>query len=162
MNLCISVFVLFLSYLLRRYFRNIFHVIKIKGSSMFPTFSHGNLVIVKKCSKYKNGDIIVFKMKNLFLIKRIIITEGEIIELKKGSVFRNHNIIFEPYVHNQKTYGDEGIHIIKKNHVFVMGDNRNNSLDSRSNKIGQVKVDQVIGRVCFIRLHYFREKILRK
>ncbi|MBZ9634057.1 signal peptidase I [Clostridium sp. FP1] len=158
MNLCISIFVLFLSYLLRGYFENVFHVIKIEGNSMFPTFSHGNIVIVKKRSNYKDGDIIVFKMKNLFLIKRIIITEGEIIELKKGFVYRNHNIIFEPYAYNQKTYGDKGIQIVKKNHVFVMGDNRNNSLDSRSNKVGQVKVEQIIGRVCFVRSHYFRKK----
>lgn len=135
-----------------------FKPIIIKQSSMEDTFIENDYVIVscqsyRIFSDYKRGDVIVFESelkadngKDKNLIKRIIGLPGDTIEIKEGNVFLNDVMLEEPYLKAQGMSGELDKITIKDGELFVMGDNRQVSLDSRS--IGPIKMDAVMGRVC--------------
>lgn len=129
----------------------------IKQSSMEDTFLENDYVIVsaksyKWFTEPKRGDVIVFESdlkqdngKDKNLIKRIIALPGEEIEIIDGIVYINGEELNEPYLKEQKISGELEKQIIKENELFVMGDNRRVSLDSR--EIGPIKEDTIVGRV---------------
>lgn len=141
----------------------VFKPVIVRETSMEPGIQEGNhLVLVKTAYIRKEhpnyGDIIVFRSgantgKKLF-VKRVIGTEGDSITLKDGDVLRNGKKIDEPYVDGQATYlpaKDEGekqekTWTVDKDRVFVMGDNRKVSLDSRYDDIGEISEDQIVGK----------------
>ena len=138
----------------------------VSGESMYPTLNDRDYLILNRMA-YKfgdidRGDIIVFKSdlkqdngKEKDLIKRVIAIPGDHLVIKDSNVYINGVIQSEPYIHNEYTSGDIDI-VIPDNDVFVMGDNRENSRDSRSSDIGLVNESDIIGEV-MIRLFPFNK-----
>ncbi len=128
----------------------------VDGSSMDKTLANGqHLIISDFFYTPKNGDIIVFQPLNAEssapLIKRVIATEGQTVEMRGGTVYINGIAIAEPYVFMDgeisPSYQDYPEQLIPEGYVFVLGDHRNNSKDSRYDEIGLVDVRSILGRV---------------
>ena len=129
----------------------------VSGESMYPTLNDRDYLILNRMA-YKfgdidRGDIIVFKSdlrqdngKTKDLIKRVIAIPGDHLIIKDSKVYINGEVQNEPYIHNEYTSGDIDV-VIPQNEVFVMGDNRENSRDSRSSDVGLVNEDDIIGEV---------------
>jgi signal peptidase I len=142
----------------------------VKEISMVPTLDENNYLMVAKQS-YRFGDverddIIVFHSnlmddegKEKLLIKRIIGIPGDVLTISDGNVYRNGNRILEPYIMGGikgKTNGSLYNYVVPENFVFVMGDNREVSLDSRSEEVGPVRISDIIGKA-FFKLYPFDE-----
>ncbi|MDD2190653.1 MAG: signal peptidase I [Eubacteriales bacterium] len=130
----------------------------VKGYSMYPTIEPYNYLIVNRIpyitGEPSHGDIVVFKAhiysdtgEEKDLIKRIIGLEGDVIEIKDSIVYRNGEALEEDYIYGGVTPGDMAPLIVDEGYIFVMGDNRPNSLDSRDPSIGEVAVADILGRV---------------
>lgn len=145
----------------------------VKESSMEPTLYENNYLIVNKLAYFNKdhpgyGDIIVFKSEldktdgtgKKLLIKRVIGVEGDKMTIQDGKVYRNGELLDEPYVHGQDTWADEGMDIVNlevgDDELFCMGDNREVSLDSRSPEVGNVEEEDVVGKAA-VRLFPFNE-----
>ena len=135
--------------------------------SMHPTIEEHDYLLVNKIAykfkKIKFGDIIVFESqlkteegKNKQLIKRVIGLPGDVLEIKDGVVYRNGEALEEPYINGDYTSGSLGATEIPESKLFVMGDNRPSSVDSRSSEVGTVSEDNVMGKV-LIRLYPFNK-----
>ena len=124
---------------------------KISGNSMLPALSKGVQVTVDKKAYEKNepqrGDIIAFKDdKGITLIKRVIGLPGETLEIKDGKVYIDGAELEEPYLYEQETKTSVNTSwSISRNYIFVMGDNRGASADSRN--FGTVPIKSIIGKV---------------
>lgn len=129
-------------------------VLRINGDSMAPGLVDGEVVAAVKDETVEPGDIIAFYYNNKLLVKRVIAVGGDEVDIDLlGNVQVNGARMDEPYVSN-RTLGDCDIEMpynVPSGYVFVMGDNRMNSLDSRSAAIGCVAREQILGRV-FIQL----------
>lgn len=127
-------------------------VLRVTGSSMSPTLKNDELVICSKRSNFKSGDMVAFYYNNKILLKRVIGIEGDIIDIKEdGTVYVNGTELDESYV-NEKAFGICDIKLpyqVPDNRIFVMGDNRSVSVDSRSTTVGCIADEYVIGRVIF-------------
>jgi signal peptidase I len=132
----------------------------IPSESMVPTLHIGDRVLVNKMSydlhDVHRGDIVVFERPSgetdpriKDLIKRVIGLPGETIEAREGRVLVNDRVLAEPYLPSGTTTTNIPRQLIRPNHVFVMGDNRSNSRDSRV--FGQIPDDIIVGRA-FIRV----------
>ncbi len=125
-------------------------VLRIYGSSMSPTLKNNEIVLSVKGGEFKRGDICAMYYNNKVLVKRIIGCPGEWINIDDdGTVYINGEPLDEPYV-KEKALGDCDVEFpfqIPEERYFVMGDDRPISLDSRSEAIGAVAVDQIIGKI---------------
>lgn len=125
-------------------------VLQIAGVSMEPTLSDGDIVLLIKSGRLETGDLCAFYYSNKILIKRVIGTPGDYLWINPdGTVYLNNNELIEPYVTNQ-SLGECDVEFpcqISENHYFVMGDQRETSIDSRSSVIGNVADDQLIGKI---------------
>lgn len=132
--------------------------IRVTGDSMIPNFKDGEIGLVNKVSfsdkEITWGDVIVFMRPATMsepskeLIKRVIGLPGDKIEIRDdGIVYLNGSALSEPYVKQEPLIGT-GSWVIGKDEIFVMGDNRNGSQDSRH--WGPLKVDAIIGKVTVI------------
>lgn len=136
-----------------------FKPIIIQQESMQPTFYSNDYVVVSKQSysifgDIERGDVIVFRSSLLdekgdqkSLIKRVIGLPGDTIEIKNGYVILNGVTIQEDYLAEQGVSGEMEQITVDEGKIFVMGDNRAVSQDSRSPEVGQVDQDTVIGKV---------------
>lgn len=133
----------------------IVRLVDVDGSSMFPTLHDGDKMVVSGLFfEPKQGDIVVFRKdeyKPKALVKRVIATEGQTVEINfdKGVVYVDGVKLEEPYT-AEPTYNQidfKGAQIVPEGCVFVMGDNRNDSTDSRDERIGMVDTDLIIGKV---------------
>jgi len=143
-----------------------FKPIIIQQESMQPNFYSDDYVVVSKQAytlfgEAEHADVIVFKSNLLdeegkpkHLIKRIIGLPGDTIEIVDGYVIRNGEKIEEDYVAEQGYSGEMAPIIVEEGKLFVMGDNRRVSQDSRSDQIGQVDQDTIVGKVV-IRVYPF-------
>ncbi|RAL26183.1 signal peptidase I [Thermoflavimicrobium daqui] len=126
----------------------------VLGPSMEKTMVTGDLVMVNKLiykiRDPKHGEIIVFHTdKQKDFIKRVIALPGETVEAKNNTVLVNGKAIDEPYLKNTQTLDFTPVTVPPK-HVFVLGDNRTNSTDSRNKDVGPVSIDKIVGRADFI------------
>lgn len=127
----------------------------VQGASMEETLHDRERLMVEKVSyrvsEPKRGHIIVFRSpiaRAERMVKRVIGVPGDVIEIKERTVYVNGVALDEPYTKGP-TYYDMAPMEVKPGHVFVLGDNRNNSLDSRSRYVGQIPYDQIVGRAIF-------------
>lgn len=133
----------------------IFRIVDVSGDSMNPTLIHGDKLVVSDVFyKPKQGDIVIFRKdeyKAEALVKRVIATEGQTIEIDfdRGRVYVDGERLDEPYIaeptHNQLDF--QGPQTVPEGCVFVMGDNRNASSDSRRAQIGMVDERLIVGKV---------------
>lgn len=141
----------------------------VKESSMEPTLYANNYLFVNKLAYISKdnpdyGDIIVFQSDldkddgngKKKLIKRVIGVENDVITISDGVVYRNGEELEEPYTLEGFTTGEVDNYIVPKDEVFVMGDNRRISLDSRYEEVGTVSEEAIVGKA-FIRLYPFNE-----
>ena len=131
---------------------------EVIGDSMEPTLKHQEQLVIDKIS-YRFGkpdrfDVVVFPHENTNYIKRVIGLPGETVSIEEGYIYIDGQMLYDD------TYGMEAITsdhyyrlsepvVLGEDEYFVMGDNRNNSKDSRDGTVGNVKKDQIIGRVIF-------------
>ncbi len=125
-------------------------VLQISGSSMENTLMDGDLVISLNNGKYKTGDVIGFYYNNVVLIKRVIAISGDWVDIAEdGTVTVNGVALDEPYV-TEKALGECNINLpyqVPQGKCFVLGDNRDESVDSRNTTVGCVSDDVVLGRL---------------
>ncbi|MCD7745651.1 MAG: signal peptidase I [Lachnospiraceae bacterium] len=125
-------------------------VLQVSGTSMEPTLSDGDIILLVKTRKFETGDLIGFYYQNKLLLKRVIGGPGDYIDIDDdGNVTVNGEPIDEPYV-TEKSLGETDLtypYQVPENRYFVMGDNRATSIDSRSSAIGCIEVDQIVGKV---------------
>lgn len=125
-------------------------VLRVTGTSMTPTFMNDELVICNKRGNFKSGDVVAFYFNNKILLKRVIGTAGDVIDIKDdGTVYLNGEVLDEPYI-NEKAFGECDIKLpyqVPDNRIFVMGDHRSTSIDSRSTTVGCIADEYIIGKV---------------
>ncbi|MGN8718840.1 signal peptidase I [Holdemanella porci] len=127
-------------------------VLKIYGSSMDPTLENGQIVVSIKTKKLKSGDVVAFWQGNKLLVKRVIASPGQKVDIDvNGKVFVDGKAISESYL-DSESLGNTDIdfpHQVEESRWFCMGDNRESSIDSRSAVIGDVSKEQIEGKVLF-------------
>lgn len=130
----------------------LFPVLNIHGSSMTPTLNDGDVVVCLKNSKYDVGETIAFYYNNKILVKRVIARSGEWVDIDDdGYVYVNGEKLEEPYV-QEYAVGECDIELpyqVPEGRVFVMGDHRSVSVDSRSTSVGCVSEEQIVGKLIF-------------
>ena len=127
-------------------------VLQIYGSSMTPTLQDGEIVMSVKTSDLKQGDIIAFYYNNKILVKRFIAGPADWVNIDQdGKVSINGVVLDEPYL-EELSYGDTDIELpyqVPDGRVFVMGDHRSTSVDSRHMAVGCVSEEQIVGKIVF-------------
>lgn len=127
-------------------------VLQIYGTSMSPNLKDGNIVVSVNAGDCKQGDIIAFYYNNKILVKRVIAGPGDWVDIKKdGTVYVNNKELDEPYV-SEKALGDCNIDLpyqVPDSRIFVMGDHRSVSVDSRNTAVGCVADEQIVGKLVF-------------
>ncbi len=127
-------------------------VLQIYGSSMSPTLTDGNIVVSVKGSEMKTGDVVAFYYNNKILIKRVIAHTGDWVDITSdGVVYVNNVMLDEPYV-SELAFGECDIELpyqVPESRIFVMGDHRSVSVDSRSTAVGCVAEEQIVGKIVY-------------
>ena len=130
----------------------VFPVIQVSGDSMEPTLTDGDVLVLLNTDKYRGGELCCIAWQNKLLIKRVIALSGDSVDIAEdGTVKVNGQVLDESYV-TEKSLGECDIEFpyqVPEGKVFVMGDRRASSIDSRSSAIGCVGDDQIVGRVLF-------------
>lgn len=129
-----------------------FPILRVSGVSMEPTLEDGQVIVLEKSGKFKTGDLIGFYYQNKILLKRVIGQAGDYIDIDAdGNVYVNDEKLDEPYLKDH-ALGECDINLpyqVPDGKIFVMGDHRSKSIDSRSKLVGCVSDEQVVGRVVF-------------
>ena len=127
-------------------------VLQIYGKSMEPTLIQNDIVVSLKRSEIKQGDIVSFYYNNKILVKRAIAFSGDWVDMdKEGNVYVNGRLLDEPYI-KEKHLGDTNIvfpYQVPENRLFVIGDDRATSIDSRNKSVGCVSDEQIVGVIKF-------------
>ena len=134
------------------------------GNSMEEALYDGDTIMINKLAYYRNGperfDVIVFEVSgkehSFYCIRRVVGLPGETVRISDGYVYINDELLEEPYVleeMNIEGLAVDGI-VLDEDEYFVLGDNRNNSEDSRFANVGNVVTNQIIGRA-WLRLNRF-------
>lgn len=135
-------------------------LIGVDGHSMVPTLQNGDRLLVLSSlldSDYEYGDIVVLREESFLeepIVKRVIATEGQTVDIdfEAGVVYVDSEALDEPYI-NEPTYMEEGTEFpltVPEGCIFVMGDNRNHSSDSRDSRLGTVDTRCVLGKAVFL------------
>ena len=127
-------------------------VLQIYGTSMTPTLTDGEIIFTVKTSDFEPGDIVSFYYNNKILVKRVIAEAGDWVNIdENGSVYMNDVPLDEPYL-EEKAFGDTDIELpyqVPDGKIFVMGDHRATSVDSRNTAVGCVAQEQIVGKIIF-------------
>lgn len=133
-------------------------VLRVTGTSMTPTLHDDELVVCRKRGSFQKGDIVAFYYNNKILLKRVIATAGDVVDIKEdGTVIVNGKTLNEPYV-DGKALGECDIELpyqVPDERIFVMGDHRSTSVDSRTKRIGCIAEEAVLGKVS-LRIYPFK------
>lgn len=134
-----------------------FRIIDVDGRSMEPTLINTDKVVVTNLFYTPNdGDVVVISHGEEYdkpLVKRVIATEGQKIRIDfaKNEVYVDDKLIEEPYIQGETIPGDAQIpEVVPEGKVFVLGDNRGISLDSRYQEVGLIDVTSIIGKAQFV------------
>ena len=141
-------------------FTFVIRMIGVDGHSMVPTLQDGDRLLVLNSmlyDDYKYGDIVVLRKSSFLsepIVKRVIATEGQTVDIdfSTGSVYVDGVLLKEDYI-NELTFEEEGTEFpltVPEGSIFVMGDNRNHSNDSRDSRLGTVDTRFVIGKAVFL------------
>ena len=127
-------------------------VLRIYGASMTPTLNSGDIVCSVKGSSFEPGDIVAFYYNNKILVKRVIARAGEWVDIDwEGNVYVDGELLQEAYV-KEKALGECDIELpyqVPEGRIFVMGDHRSVSVDSRSSAVGCIAEEQIVGKLVF-------------
>lgn len=128
-------------------------ILQVSGTSMEPTLNKGEILLMTDFSELKKGDIVAFYYNDNLLIKRIIAKEGDIVNIEyDGTVYVNSTILEENYI-SKKILGNNCDitfpYQVPENSIFVLGDNRETSIDSRNQAIGCISQNNIIGKIQF-------------
>lgn len=128
----------------------ILQIVWVRGDSMSPALSDGKPVVINKITgKYNKGDVVVFRAGGVdgLVIKRVVATSGDTMEIIDGTLYINGEVcsLYTEYI-NEAGILSQKI-TIGENEVFVLGDNINNSIDSRFPEVGIISPDDIIGVV---------------
>lgn len=127
-------------------------VLQIYGTSMSPTLYDGDIIATIKTTEFKQGDVVAFYYNNKILVKRVIAMSGEWVDMDEdGNVYVNDVLLDEPYL-VERAIGECDIKLpyqVPENRIFVMGDHRSVSVDSRSTTVGCVAEEQLVGKLLF-------------
>ena len=127
-------------------------ILQIYGSSMTPTLEEGEIVVAVKGSRFRTGDVIAFYYNNKMLVKRVIASAGQWVNIDEdGTVYVDNVKIDEPYL-TEKAFGDCDLKLpyqVPDGRLFVMGDHRATSVDSRNTVVGCVAEEQIVGKIVF-------------
>lgn len=128
-------------------------VLQISGSSMSPTLNEGEIVLSIKTKNLQTGDVIAFYHGNKILVKRVIASSGNWVNITEdGSIYINDKLLEETYI-EKKHYGNdtdiEFPYQVPEGSYFVLGDDRETSIDSRNSLIGSILQEDVIGKAIF-------------
>lgn len=149
----LAIVIVGLTYLIR------FRPYRVDGNSMAPTFSSGDKIFADETyyshHPVADGDLVVFRHGDLTLIKRVTATAGETIEIRNWVLLRNGHTLNEPYLQNpsdpQPEFRTFAPKVIPPDELFVSGDNRDFSFDSRmGGQFGSVKTSDVIGKATYV------------
>ena len=136
-------------------------LVGVNGDSMFPTLHNGDYLALQSnvlMGDLEYGDIIVARKLSFEngepIVKRVIATEGQTVMIREDDdgvtrVYVDGVALDEPYI-NEQMINTPYYAVVEEDCIFVMGDNRNHSSDSRVASIGQIRLDQVLGKVLFI------------
>ena len=136
-------------------------LVLVSGPSMRETLQDQDCLLVLNaplCGGFETGDIVIIQRDDFRdgepIVKRIVATEGQTVDIDfaSGSVYVDGELLEEDYI-NEPTYVEEGTEFpltVPEGSIFVMGDNRNHSSDSRSSDLGTVDTRYVIGRAVFL------------
>ena len=141
-------------------FTFVIRLIGVDGHSMVPTLQAGDRLLVLNSMldhDYQAGDIVVLRKSSFLdepIVKRVIATEGQVVDIDfvTGSVYVDGILLKEDYI-NELTFTEEGMEfplIVPEGSIFVMGDNRNHSNDSRDSRLGTVDTRYVIGKAVLL------------
>ena len=124
--------------------------LRIYGTSMTPTLQDGEIICCVKTSDFEPGDIVAFYYNNKILVKRVIGLPGDWIDIdSKGNVYVNEVLLEEPYL-EEKSLGESDVifpYQVPDEKVFVLGDHRSTSVDSRHSTVGCVAQEEIVGKI---------------
>ena len=139
-------------------------VLQVDKSSMNPLFQKGDIVLSVECDEPVRNDIIVFNQDNKLCMKRVIAVAGDKVEIdNEGVVSVNGEVLDEPYV-TKLSLGNSDItfpYAVPPGTVFVLGDNREISSDSRNSQFGPVDTERIVGKAIFTVWPISRAKKIR-
>lgn len=128
-------------------------VLRIYGSSMTPTVKEGDIVVCIKGAELEAGDICSFYYQSNVLVKRVIATSGDWVNIDgDGNVYVNGELLDEPYLEEEKAYGTVSQVFplqVPEGRIFVMGDHRATSVDSRTTEVGCIAEENLVGKIVF-------------
>jgi len=127
-------------------------VLQIYGSSMYPALKEGQIVVSIKGGEFERGDLVAFYLGNKLLIKRCIAGPGEWVDIdERGNIYVDENLLDEPYLES-KALGDCDIELpyqVPEDRWFLVGDQRETSLDSRNSAVGCIAEEQLVGKIVY-------------
>jgi signal peptidase I len=150
------IFTIALAFLIAMFIRTyVFELVDVPTGSMLNTIQINDKFIVNKFiyrfEPVKRGDIVVFRFPDdpkVNFVKRVIGIGGDVIEIKNGQLIRNGKVVKEPYI-KEPMKGNFGPYVVPPGHYFMLGDNRNQSMDSRFWEHKYVSKDQILGKIVF-------------